>query len=485
MIKIIKNISVYSLGSILSTGLSFFLLPLYTRILSPADYGQLELIYLVAAILSILYGFKIETGYNRFYFLDKNTSNRKTLFMTGQLFNLLCSGIFTLILFANIDFFSNLILDFPQGAFFLKLISIATILEVLTYIPHSNLRLQFKAWAYVKVSILNLLINAISTIFFLVFMDYGVAGVLYGKIIGLIATLFYLYYLNWTEFHFRFAPSMLLPMFGFSIFLIPSNLSSLILNMSNRFFLSEYQNLDDVGLFSLGAKIASIIPMLIIEPVKNAFSPYVFDLSNNPDKCKAVLSDFIRLFLAGLSVFVLAISIFASDLIAIIASKSFQGSSKVVFILSFSNLLLGLAALVVLAIHITRKTWIVTLIWIGSSVLNIALNLWLIPVYGRMGAAYATMFSILFILVMYIIAAQRVFPFKVPYLSILKIALFLFLFNYISSWINFGLLYNVLLKTALIGLYLLFMITFTGVIHKNELLKLKTFILSHSLFKFQ
>lgn len=468
MPNLLKNISIYSLGSILSTGVSFFLLPLYTRVLSPADYGQLELVYLVAATLAIFYGLKVELGYNRIYFLDKKTDSRKTLFMTGQAFNLLCSGLFILILFTNIEFFSGLILNFEQGAFFLKLISLATVLEVLTHIPHNNLRLRHKALSFIKVSIIKLIITVGFTIYFIVVLDLGVAGVLYGKIAGTLVALTYLYYLTWNEFHFQLSTSMLWPMLGFSVFLIPSNLSSLVLNMSNRFFLSEYQNLDDVGLFSLGAKIAAVIPLLITEPVKKAFTPHIFELADEPDKCKKVLSDFIRLFFAGLSVFVLAISVFATDLIAIMASKSFQGSSNVVFILAFSKLLLGLAALIVLAIHITRKTWIVTIIWVASSFVNVALNIWLIPEYGRMGAAYATMLSILFILIMYIIAAHKVFPLVIPYFSLIKVLAVLVLFNYLGTLVQFGLITNILLKVVLTVSYAFIILVFTGVITNEE-----------------
>jgi peptidoglycan biosynthesis protein MviN/MurJ (putative lipid II flippase) len=144
---------------------------------------------------------------------------------------------------------------------------------------------------------------------------------------------------------------------------------------------------------------------------------------------------------------------------------------------------LGMAALVVLAIHITCKTWIVTLIWIGSSIVNIALNVWLIPLYGRMGAAYVTMFSVLFMLVMYILAAQKVFPLIVSFFSIIKIVLFLVLFNYAGSLINFGLFYNILIKTTLVGVYLLSMIYLAGVIRKNELLRFKSFMRSRSLLE--
>lgn len=476
MLRILKNISVYSLGSILATGVSFFLLPLYTRILQPADYGQLELVYLVASILVILFGLKIELGYGRIYFLKNDADYRKTLFATGQAFNLFCSILFIVILFLNIDWFAAHILKFEGGSYFLKLISLATVFEVLLYIPLNNLRVRYMAKQYITSSLLKLILTISFTIYFIAFLDLGVAGVLYGKILGTFITLMYAYYLTWNEFVFKFSLKQLWPMLGFSIFLIPANLSSLILNMSNRYFLQEYQNLNDVGLYSLGAKIASVIPLLFTGPVKQAFSPYVMELADQPEKCKNLLSDFIRYFFAGLSVFVLAISIFANDLISIMADKSFEGSGNIVFILAFSNLILGVAALVVLAIHITRKTWIVTIIWVVSSIFNIFLNIWLIPLYSRTGAAYATLFSILFICVMYIFAAQRVFPLKIPYLAMIKVLVVLILFNYIGSLITLSILLNVFLKLFLVCCYSIILMFFLGVFSKIELHRFKSFL---------
>ena len=476
MLKLIKNISIYSLGNILLTGISFILLPLYTRVLSPSDYGQLELLYLIAGILVIFFGFNISSGYNRIYFTNKNINSRRTLFMTSQAFNIFCSAVGVLIIFINIDYFSKLILNFEQGNYFLKLITIATVTDVLAQVPISNLRNRDKAWSYIQVSIITLVFTIFFTIYFIVFIDLGVVGVLYGKILGSLFSLIYLYYLTWGEFHFRVSNGMLLSMLSFSIFLIPSNLSSLILNMSNRFFLSEYESFEDVGQFSLGVKIAAVIPILITEPVKKAFVPYVFDLADQPHKCTALLSDIIRLFFTGISIFVLIISIFANDLVYLMASDSFQGSSSVVFIMSFSNLLLGTAAIVVLAIHITKKTWIVTLIWVFSSLLNIVLNILLIPGYGKMGAAFATLLSILFILIFYIIASKKVFPLTIPYRSMLKVGFLLISFNYMGRYITFDIWTNIFLKTCFVLLYVTVLIYFTRIIKSEEIKLLKNYL---------
>ena len=158
------------------------------------------------------------------------------------------------------------------------------------------------------------------------------------------------------------------------------------------------------------------------------------------------------------------------------ASDSFQGSSSVVFILSFSNLLLGTAAIVVLAIHITKKTWVVTLIWLFSSLLNIVLNILLIPTYGKMGAAYATLLSILFILIFYIIAAQKLFPLIIPYKSMLKVVFLLISFNYLGEYIAFDIWINIFLKTCFVLLYVATILYFTRIIKKEEIKQLKNYL---------
>jgi len=218
-------------------------------------------------------------------------------------------------------------------------------------------------------------------------------------------------------------------MLTFSVFLIPSALSALILNMSNRYFLQEYQTLDDVGLFSLGAKLAGIIPFLFTEPVKKAFGPYLFEQIDTPETCKKTLADFTRFFTAGLAFVTLFISLFSREVIMVMSDQSYSGSYTIVFVLSVSYWFLGLAGIIVMGIHITKKTWIVTLIWPVSAIINILLNIWLIPQYNRMGAAWATLISVIFINISYFYALHRVYPVKFDYINFLKVLVLLLACN--------------------------------------------------------
>lgn len=454
MAKLARNISIYSLGNILNKGVMFLLLPLYTRVLQPADYGKLELVNTVGAILMLVYGLMVENGYSRIYFQKKDLEWRKELFFSGQVFNLFCAVVFGSLSFVYSETLSTAIFNFPNGAVFLRLVTIVTLLKVLTHIPYNNIRNRQKAKLFVTLNLSYLIVNILLTVFFLVIMKIGVRGVLYAQILSGILELSALYYFTRDENGIKFSLDSLKMMLGFSIFLIPSNLSGYVLNYSNRYFLNEYQNLQQVGLYSLGAKLSGVIPFLFTEPVKKAFGPHLYELIDEPEKCKKVLADFTRVFFAGLAFVALSISLFSKEIVTLIADKSYSGSFNVVFILSASYLFLGLAGIIVIGIHMTLKTWIVTIIWPVSAAVNILLNILLIPKYGRMGAATATMLSVLFINISYFIAVSKVYPTKFAYFKFIQMFLLMTGFNYAGSFIHLKIAYAVLLKVLLLLLFI-------------------------------
>lgn len=482
MFRLLKDISIYSLGGILNKGVMFLLLPLYTRVLQPADYGKLELVYLVGSILAMLYGLRLELGYNRIYFQSKDDNYRKTLFATGQVFNLVSSIVFATLIISNSQWVAEKIFEFPEGEFFLKLIVLVTIFEIMTQIPFNNLRVRRKAKSFVVYNLIRLIIVTGFTIYFVAFASKGVAGILYAKIIGDAIIMLALYYETRHEYVLRFSSVQLKTMLVFSVFLIPSNLSALILNMSNRYFLQEYQSLDDVGLYSLGAKLAGVIPFLFTEPIKKAFTPFLFDQIENPLQCKKTLADFSLIFLAGLSVVSLFVSLFSRELIMVMSDQSYAGSHNIVFVLSISYLFLGLSGIIVSGIQITKKTWIVAVIWPVSAIITVFLNVWLIPGYGRMGAAYATLLSVVFINISYFYVLHKIYPVTFEYFKFLKILLLLVIFNYAGSWVELDVVASILIKFVMLIMFIALLFYF-DIFSKKELLAIKNLVFKNKITK--
>jgi O-antigen/teichoic acid export membrane protein len=167
--------------------------------------------------------------------------------------------------------------------------------------------------------------------------------------------------------------------------------------------------------------------------------------------------------------------VYAKEIIQIFASESYSRSQEVVFILSVSNLLLGTSALVVLAIHIIKKTWLVTAIWLISAVFNVMLNVYLIPKMGNYGAALASLLSVLTILVLYFSTTQKYFTLKINYFAYVKVLLLLILSFLLCNQINLSFYPDILLKACVILIYIFITYTRLNVIDDFYKVRIRSF----------
>lgn len=450
MAKLIRNISLYSLGGVLSKSIQFLLLPLYAHYLSPSDYGKLELTYLFGAVLVIFYGFIIENGYSRFFF-DKNEENyRNTLFGTAFFFKMITGAFFLGFSLLSADLISSVLFNFDEGKTYIKLISISVFIKSISEIPLKTLIVEKRAGRYVINNVLYLIASLISTVYFVVVLDLNIVGVLYGQILGASVQLATLLYTEWKWSFIRFSFSNLKGMLYFSLFLIPTQLASFVTYWSNRLFLQKFSSLHDVGTFSFGYKIASIIPILLTMPIKKALGPEIYELIDRPNECRKRIRQFSLLVLIFLSLFALGLSLFAKELILLMASKAYTSSHEVVFVLSMGYVLIGMAGIVVLPIQITKKTWLITITWVLSSVFNIALNIVLVPLYGKSVAMYASFLTFLFILIMYFIFGEKTYTVNFEYKKYIFV-LIIVSFSYIlGAKVNTEIMViNILLKGVL------------------------------------
>jgi len=477
----LKNISLYSLGEVLSKSIQFLLLPLYAHFLAPADYGQLELTYLYGAVLIIFYGFIIENGYGRLYFDRKQGAYRDALFGTAFLFKLGSGAVFLGFSLLFADFFGKALFGSISGAAYLRLISLSVFLKALAEIPLKTLIVERRAVRFIVNNLFYLLVSLSTTVYFVVVLRLKITGVLYGQILGAAVQLATLLYSEWKKTYFHFSFQSLRGMLHFSVFLIPTQLASFVTFWSNRLFLLKFAGLEDVGTFSFGYKIASVIPILLTQPIKKASGPEIYELIDRPEACRQRIRQYTLVMLMFLSLFALALSVFAREMVQVMAAKSYASSHEVVFILSMGYVFVGLAGIVVAPIQITKKTWLITIAWALSAAANVALNLLLVPLLGKAGATHATMLSFLFILALYFFFAELVYRVRFEYAKYAAILLLVAAAHYAlaairSPWLAL----NLALKGAGVGLTAL--LAFFLFVGRNERRRIRDKVLARMPF---
>jgi len=414
MKKLFKHMSIYGLGGIMTKAINFFLLPIYTRILVPADYGTLELVYMVGSIIAILYGFMISSGYVREYYVNKDEEHRQILLSSTFWFAFVSTMIALLLTFFFASELSQLLFKFQHGDLFLKLIAISMAIHAHSMIFYNLLMVQEKSKKYISIQIFTLLSTIGLTIYFIVFLGWSVKGVLIAQVIGRSIEFLILSTLLIRVSIKQISLSAIKEMLKYSVPLIPLQLAAFVLNLSDRFFLQNYQNLNEVGLYSMGYRFASLVPLLAIVPLR-AYGPYIFSLTDDTKKCKKTIADFTRYYVAYVLTITLVISMFSREVIMIMIDKNYYSGWTVVYLLCLSYAFYGISNVLSVGIDITKKTWLKAFSWIMAALVNIGLNFLLVPSYGMIGASVATSISFLLVIVLYLIALKYIYPIELQY----------------------------------------------------------------------
>ena len=476
MKSLFKNLSIYGLGGILTKSISFLLLPLYTRLLLPGDYGILALVGIVGSVLGILYGFMLSSGFIRNYYDSSEEKQKRILFSSALWFIFFNALFFSLIGISFSEQISSLIFKFPNGSIYIKLIVISTMLYSCSPVFYGLLMVKEQSKKYVAVNIITLIATLSSTIILLVVFKLTVKGVLVGGIIGKSIEIIILTLLMRNNINFVMSWSAVFEMLKFSGPLIPSQLSFMILSLSDRFFLQGYKNVSDVGLYSLGYKFAALIPLLAIGPLK-AWGPYIFSLIKNPEKCKNTIADFSRYYLAGILFLAILISVFSREVLMMMAKNDYWYAYKVVYILCLSSVFWGIMSVTAYGFHIVKLTWIMVIIEILGAGLNLILNYLFIPTYGMIGASVATSLSFLFILIGYFVFLKVVYPIPFRYFKFIIAFIISGGVYYISTFIQFGVIKSISLKFFVILLFPT-MLIISGYFKEIELQKIKKLIIN-------
>lgn len=402
----LKDSAIYAVPAFISRGLSLFLVPLYTRVLSPADYGSLDLLTVFAGIINLTIALEVSQGVARFYAAEQDQV-RKMLYASSSFwFTLGCYTVFAVLMLLNTKTLSALIMG-QQGLETAFKIGIVYIwINGLFYLIQNQFRWELRSKNYAVISLLMSFVTAGVSVWLAYCLRWGLEGLLTGMVAGsLVGTGLGLWRLR-NSFRFRFDGVRLYEMLSFSTPLVFSGVAVWISLYIDRIMINHFLSIDEVGLYGIGYRMASIAGLLMIG-FQGALTPLVYTHYQEADTPRQ-LSRIFRLFLVFALFVFLGLSLFTSDILRLLTTESFYGSAVVVVYLVPAKLL---ASMYIFApgIGIAKKTHL--LIWINcaGALLNVALNFLLIPRLGIIGAGLATMLGYLAVFALYMTISQRLY----------------------------------------------------------------------------
>ena len=402
-----KNIGIYSLGNIALRAAAFLLIPLYTRYLSVDSYGLLDLCIITMQILIIFMGLGMPQGLVRFYNKHELNNEAGILFTSSISLNLMgcmAMGILIIILHGPM---SRLIFSVESSPLLLLVSSVA-VARSLTQSSLSYFRAKNQALAYTTIA-LGIMIGLMAfNVYFVIILKKGISGILYGYLIvyGVAAVTITAFILSKSKP--RYSPYIARKLLVFGLPLIFSMSGWFIIQMSSRYFLANFSGLTEVGIYGLGYRIVTILQIVIVMPFQLAFGPFIF--SHEKDlELKAKVSTILTYLLALLFAATWLTGFLSKLIIKIMAPQEYQQAHMVVLLILPTIIAIGVYYWSASLLHLKNKTQ-----WIGafiacSAIVNVFLNLWLIPKYGWYGAAIATNISIFLAMALNFFSSQKFF----------------------------------------------------------------------------
>jgi O-antigen/teichoic acid export membrane protein len=275
----------------------------------------------------------------------------------------------------------------------------------------SLFRVEQRSVAFVIASLANVFITIAATILLVVGLHKGAVGALVGNFTGTLCVYFPLLFYRRFQLGLQFDWPLLRRMNAFGLPLVPSALALWVNNFSDRLFLVKISGAAEVGLYSIGIRIASAI-VLLLTAFRTAWPAFAYSIDDDRE-ARTTYGYVLTYVLLIICWSALALGALAPWIVHLLTTPKFYSAQRVVALLAFSGA--ATAGFMVVSIGIgrarrTRFNWIIT----GSAAaVNIGLNLLLIPPYGMMGAAISTLVSFSFMFVFMAWHAQRVYP--VPY----------------------------------------------------------------------
>jgi O-antigen/teichoic acid export membrane protein len=401
-----KDSFLYGIAGLLSRGISIILLPLYTRILSPVDFGIIDLVVVFASFVNVLVPLGISSGIARYY-PDAGSENEKISYASSALwFTVAAYAVFALAAFSGADALTVLLLGDLKWRLFFQLGIISIITNGIFYFFQNLLRWQLQSRIYILSSMASTLITAAVAVFAVIVMRWGVVGIIVGQIAGASAGSMIAWYANRGVYSFRFDLNHLKLMLVFSIPIVPALIGEFVTNYIDRIAIRSLLSITDLGLYGIGFRFASVVSLLMMG-FNSSLTPLIYN-NYKKESTPHDIARIFRFFLILALPLLLIISLFAREILLLFTTPQYYSAWKIIPILSLAFLLLTLYNFAP-GMDINKKTKLIAAIHLFTAFLNTALNFFLIPFFGIIGSALATMLSALFSFVSYMIMSQRLY----------------------------------------------------------------------------
>jgi O-antigen/teichoic acid export membrane protein len=405
-----REVLIY-LGGFAAVGLIQFLaLPFYSRALGPEQFGLYTLAMATTTALAGVMVVGGDVALARFWADDQDDAARRTLASTWILFLTLWSVVLAALACVASPWIAAALK--PDGSLLvLLLLGFAAMVPTqLSRMLSQILRNSFRPGAYTAMLVLNAALDVAFGLLFAIALDLGVAGILLGILVGetlgaVVRLPLVRPFLAWT-----FEPALLSPLLRFGVPFVPASLAAWTLKGADRLALGAHATAAELGYYGLAAALVAPFA-LVTSSLAQAWVPRISQThQQDVAAARRATSQAIVWSLAAFGAASMLLGALAPVLIVVVGGPAFAAGAEVVPLLGLGAAFAGMGLFCATGMTLAKATRAIPAVTGIAAVLNVALLLVLVPVFGGVGAAFSVAFANLALALLSLRSANRVFP---------------------------------------------------------------------------
>jgi O-antigen/teichoic acid export membrane protein len=409
--RLAGDTAVYGLADAVGKGISLVLFPIFAHILTPSEYGAIEIIGTVVYLVSAVLVLGLDSATTRHFYAPEHKDRKGVVLGSSLMFSALVYFAGTIPLVLAYHWITRTLLGSSQYQTAALLAFIAIPLSLLTSLNLNTLRRLLRPWWFAGLSLFSLGLTLCLNLLFVWRLRWGVRGTYSAMLIASGITTVVGLWVTRRDYRWEWDGHLIKSMLRFGIPLVPASLCLWGLALLDRLFLVRFSTLAEVGLYSTANRLSSALAFGV-GAFQLAWGPFAYSISTN-EEAPVVYSRVLSFYMALGGLLVLGLGLFAKEALWILTPVPYHAAATAVGPLALGVLAYGVYTLVAIGVNLANKTSQVSITLAIATALNLVLCVILIPRFGMMGAAFATAGGWIAAAVTLTVASQRAY--WIPY----------------------------------------------------------------------
>lgn len=403
----LKNSSILVISNVAAKLINFIMLPLFTAALPPGAYGVTDTVINFSSLIMRLLSLSVDWGMESYFYEERTDSYQKKITSSCNVF-FAAATIVCLSLGLFSKPISSALLQTPDYAYAVFLGFVIASIELVFFSMRVSTRMRGNIKMVGLFSFIQLLINIVCNILFILVFHWGYLSILYSSIISyiVVAALYTVENRKYIALG-DFDKGLMKKLLRYSVPILPTMLTQWINNSSDRLLIVYFKGEYDAGLYSIAARIVGILSALL-NSLPTAYVSFAMDNAERKENrpLYSVVYDCLVIILGSMA---FAVSLFAKEIMFLMTDSAYHLAYVAVGPLVYGYVFYMLQTVVGYALAIRKKSSYYTVFSAVGAGINVLLNILFIPSFGYAAAAWTTFASQFIIFIICFVLSEKVF----------------------------------------------------------------------------